>query len=354
MEKISLKIGTSVILNERLRVNKEQIFNIAEQIAGFRKKGYFFYIISSGARGFGKAIFKGSSQNLSLLTSVGQIELMKFYKKIFDRFNLKIAQLLLTKDLFTDKGDYENLKNLLKEFSEKDVVPIINENDPLSFGEKSFFENDLLSAIIAIVTNSSKLILLSTVEGVYKLNGSKEVIREIKNIDKEIEKRFCFKTFSQLGRGGMISKLRAARLASLAGIETFIINGLKENSFRKVLLGTKIGTKIIPSKKGLSERGKWMLISSSSGGGKLFVDNGAKEALLKRKSLLAIGIKKVTGQFREEDIVNIYDISGNLFAIGKVNYPFQKLEILNRIREMGEVKKIFQKEVVHSNNLILV
>ncbi len=352
-EKITVKIGTNVILDKGLKINKKQALNIARQVSEFRKKGYFFYIISSGAGGFGKKIFRGSSQNLSLLTSVGQIELMSFYKKIFAQFNLKIAQLLLTRDLFTNREDYENLRTLLREFSEKDVIPIINENDPLSFGEKSLFDNDLLSAIIAVATNSSKLILLSTVEGVYKSNGSKEVIRKLKNVNKEIEERFCFRTLSQLGRGGMISKLRAARLATLAGVETFIINGLKENSLRRVLLGKKIGTKIIPSKKGLPEREKWMLVGSLSVG-KLFVDNGAKEALLKRKSLLAIGIRKVIGEFQEKDLVNIYDLSGDLFAIGKVNYPYQKLEILNRIKDKKQVKKIFQKEVIHSNNLILV
>ena len=355
MRKISLKIGTAVILNEGLKINKSQVFNIVKQIAEISKSGYFFYLISSGAGGFGKRAFKENYRhyNSALLTSLGQIELMSFYKRIFAQFNLRIAQLLLTKDLFENRNSYENLKNLLDEFYEKNVIPIINENDPLSFGEKSFGDNDSLAAAIAVLTNSRKLILLSRVDGVYESADSKAVIKVIKNLDKEIEKRFCFKETSEFGRGGMLSKLRAAKLAGAAGIETFIINGLKENSLKDIFLGVESGTKIIPLKKELSEKQKWMLILGFSGG-KLFVDEGAKQALYQRKSLLAVGVRKVSGKFQEKDYVNVCDLSGDLIGIGMVNYPFQKLEILNRIKDKNRIKKLFQKEVIHSNNLTLL
>lgn len=354
MEKISLKIGTNVILDEKLKINKKQVFDIVKQIAELYKKNYFFYIISSGAGGFGKKEFKENYRNhsLSLLTSNGQIELMTFYKRMFDKFKIKIAQLLLTRDLFTNRNDYENLKILLKEFYEKNVIPIINENDPISSGEKSFGDNDSLAAAIAVITNSSKLILLSTVDGVYESEGSKKVIRVIENVNKEIEKRLCFKEISNLGRGGIVSKLRAAKLASVAGIETFIINGLKESSIKNLLSAKEIGTRIASLKRDLSEKQKWMLIGSLSVG-KLFVDRGAKQALFQRKSLLAVGIRKVSGKFKEKDFVNICDLSGDLFAIGVVNYPFQKLEILNRVKDRNRIKKLFQKEVIHSNYLTL-
>lgn len=355
MKKITLKIGTGVIFNKRLKINKNQIVNIAKQIVELSKKDYFFYIISSGAGGFGKEVFKEDycNYNSTLLTSIGQVELMSFYKRIFKKFNLRIAQLLLTKDLFEERKNYDNLKNLLAEFYEKDIIPIINENDPLSFGERSFGDNDLLAVIIAVITSSSKLILLSTVDGIYKSEESSEVIKMIENVNKEIEKRICFKKTSEFGRGGMLSKLKAAKLARAAGIETFILNGLKENSIKDTLLGGEIGTRIIPLKRELSERQKWMLIRSFSGG-KLFIDEGAKQALLQRKSLLVVGIRKVSGRFDEKDYVNVCDLSGDLVGIGRVNYPFKDLEILNRIKDRGRIKKIFQREIIHSNNLILL
>lgn len=253
MEKICIKIGTNVILNEKLRVNKKQIFNIGKQIADFSKKGYFFYIISSGAIGFGKKTLK-QNYDPALLATVGQAELISRYKEIFAQFNLKIAQLLLARDMFADRKKYENLKVFLQELCEKNIIPVINEYDPLIFGEQSFSDNDSLAAAVAVLTNSSKLILLSTVNGIYKSEDSNEVIKVIENANKEIEKRFCFQKTSKFGRGGMLSKLRAAKLASSAGIETFIINGLKENSIKDILLEGETGTRIIPLKRELSEK----------------------------------------------------------------------------------------------------
>lgn len=355
MRKICIKIGTNIILNENLEINEKQVFNVAKQIAELSKRDYFFYIISSGAGGFGKKAFKENYQNYnsSLLTAIGQIELMGFYKKIFEKFNLKVAQILLTKDFFEERKSYEDLKNLLDEFYEKNIIPIINENDPLSFRERSFGDNDVLAAAIAILTNSSKLILLFTLDGILKSENSEKIIEVIANIDKEIEKRTCFKKTSDFGRGGMLSKLRAAKLASSAGIETFIINGLKENSIKDILLGGETGTRILPSKRELTEKQKWMLIKGFSGG-KLFIDEGAEQAVLQRKSLLAVGIKKVSGKFREKDYVNVCDLLGDLVGIGRVNYPFEKLEILNKIKDRTEIKKKFPKEIIHSNNLLLL
>lgn len=381
MEKNTVKIGTNVILNERLGVNKKQIFNIAKQIAELSKKGYFFYIISSGAIGFGKKTLKQKQGSALLATdvevrplhngilaTVGQVELISCYKEIFAQFNLKMAQLLLARDMFADRKKCENLKVFLKELCEKNIIPIINEYDPLIFGEQSFGDNDSLAAAVAVLTDSSKLILLSTVDGIYRAEDSNEVIKVIENANKEIEKRFCFQKTSKFGRGGMLSKLRAAKLASSAGIETFVINGLKENSIKDLLSGKKIGTKIISLKNNLSEKQKWMLIRGFSGS-KLVIDEGAKQAILQRKSLLAVGIRKVSGKFDEKDYVDICDLSGDLIGIGMVNYPFEKLEILNKsphlwvgylkrcgdkIKDRNCIKKVFQKEVIHSNNLILV
>ncbi len=352
MEKITLKIGTNVILNDNLEINEKQVFNIVEQIAELSKKGYFFYIVSSGAVGFGKKIFK-KNHDSALLATVGQIELISRYKEIFAQFNLKIAQILLTRDMFADRKKYDNLKGFLTELCEKDVIPVINEYDPLIFGEQSFSDNDSLAAVVSVITDSSKLILLSTVHGTYKSENSNEVIGVIENVNKEIEKRFCFQKTSNLGRGGMLSKLRAAKLTSSAGIETFIINGLKENSIKDILLGGGTGTRILPLKRELTEKQKWTLVKGFSGG-KLFIDEGAKQALLQRKSLLAVGIKKVSGKFNEKDYVDICDFSGDLLGIGRVNYSFEKLEILNKIKDKTEIKKLFQKEIIHSNNLILL
>lgn len=352
MKKICIKIGTNVILNEKLEINEKQIFNIAEQIADFSKAGYFFYIVSSGAVGFGKKTFK-QNHNSALLATLGQIELISYYKEIFAQFGLKIAQLLFTRDMFVDKKKYDSLKIFLEELCEKNIIPVINEYDPLIFGEQSFGDNDSLAAAVAVITDSSKLILLSTVDGIYRAESSNEVIRSIENVNREIEKRFCFKSVSLLGRGGMISKLRAAKLAISAGIETFVINGLKENSIRDILLGREIGTRIIPLKRELTEKQKWMFIRGFSGG-KLFIDEGAKQAVLQRKSLLAVGVRKVSGKFQERDYVDVCDLSGDLVGIGMTNYSFENLEILNKMKDKNRIKKVFQKEVIHSNNLILV
>jgi len=355
MKIATLKIGTRVILNEKLKVNKKVIFHLGEQISFLLKKGYFFYIVSSGARGFGKKIVKEKNQNYDyrVASAMGQVDLISLYKDIFSSFNLKVAQLLLQKDMFVSYEKCESLKNLLRKFlQQKNILPIINENDPLVFDEKSFGENDSLGTAVALITNSSKLVFLSNVDGIYQSFDSSKIIREIKNVNKEIERQFCFQRFSPISRGGMVSKLRSAKLATLGGIEVFIINGKKKNSLRDLFLGKEIGTKILPSKKSLSERQKRMLVASLSQG-KIFVDEGAKQALFSRKSLLAVGIKKVVGFFRKKDFINICDIWGEIFAIGKVNYSSKELCVLNSFLNKEKIKEYFPKEVVHADNLVL-
>lgn len=352
---IVFKIGTNVLLGNQDALNLELMQNLTTEISKLHKQGRKIIIVTSGAIATGQSVILKRSILRSTAAAIGQPELIRYYVEFFLHHKIKVAQILLSPNSFKNRGRYDNLKKTLQELLDNHIIPVINEND-VTILKDTFGDNDSLAAIIAVITEANKLIYLTNTEGLYagdpQIKPNTQIIKEIKNVDLEIQK-MCFKKTSSLGRGGMLSKLKGAKLATNCGIETFIINGLQPKNISKLIAKENIGTKFMPQKGKLSERKKWLLIGTISPS-KIIVDQGARAALENKNSLLAVGIRGIKGDFAKGEFVNIADSVGEIFAFGLANYSFQELLPLNKLRDKNEIKKRYAREIIHIDNLILL
>ena len=329
---------------------------LVQQISQLYNQGHQIIIITSGAVAAGREITGNNSFSRASLAALGQAKLIKSYYDFFNEQNIKIAQILLSPNSFKDRPRFDHLKETLLQLTDNKIIPIINENDATVLKD-TFGDNDSLAAMIAVIAKAQKLLFLSDLDGLYsadpKIDKSAKIIKEVKSVDLEIQK-MCSQKTSTLGRGGMLSKLKGAKLATTCGIEVYIINGLKPDNVSKLLMENKsIGTRFLPQKSELSERKKWLLIGTVSQG-KIIVDQGARAALENKNSLLAVGVRKIKGDFDKGDFVNIADGTGEIFAFGIINYDSKKLTQLVNLRDKEEIRKLFPKEVIHIDNLTLL
>lgn len=364
--KLIIKIGTNVLLSSNNCLNLDLMQKLVQEIGQLYHQNHQIIVITSGAVAAGKEIISSDLLPRTCLAALGQAKLIKYYYDFFNEQNAKIAQILLSPSSFKNRARYDHLKNTLQELLDCHIIPIINENDATVLftrrsesvgGEDTFGDNDSLAAMIAVISEAQKLIFLTNLDGFYcadpSLDRRAEIVREVKNVDLEIQK-MCSQKTSSLGRGGMSSKLKGAKLATTCGIEVYIINGLKPDNISKLLIEDKqIGTKFIAQKSDLSERKKWLLVGAVSQS-KIVVDHGARAALENHNSLLAVGVRKVKGDFDKGNFVNIADNQGEIFALGLVNYSSQELSALNKLKDKAEIKQRFKQEIVHIDNLALL
>ncbi|NQU77260.1 glutamate 5-kinase [Candidatus Falkowbacteria bacterium] len=349
-----IKIGTNVILGNGSQVNFSILKNIAAQICKLKEKGYKIILVSSGAVGASKELVQKSQEkhSISFLAAIGQTVLINHYQNIFKQKNQIIAQVLLTGDDFLNRQRYNFIYETLTELLKNNIIPIINENDVVTRDYWGFGENDFLAAITAININADKIIFLTNVDGIYDKNPKEKDAKLISNI-KNVNEIDVAKTTSTFGKGGMASKVNAANLAANAGIEGFVINGLKEKNLEKLILDTsKIGTRIKASSKKLNQKRGWLFIGKLRPG-KIFIDRGAGEAIKSGNSLLAIGVKEARGNFHNKDVVSVLDEKNNIIGYGTVNYDFEKLKKIKGM-EKNEIKKHYEREIIHRDNLTIL
>lgn len=345
--RIVIKIGSSLFYSgKELRLrNISGIISAISVLKSIHKKEVV--IVSSGAIALGMDLlnFKSRPKDLPGLQSaaaIGQNKLMDSYSGFFKEFAIECAQVLLTSDDLSDRQRYLNAKNTLFKLLEFGVVPIINENDTISTDEIKFGDNDQLSARVAGLIKADLLIILSDVEGL--LDKRKKVIRVIDEITSEVESFAC-PTDKKTCVGGMITKIKAAKIAVKSGIPCVIANGRTRDIVGQVISGPeKSGTLFVP-KKGLSAREHWIAFGSKPKG-KIIVDDGAKRALLNKKSLLAVGVNSIIGDFSSGSTVSVADLEKRDFAKGKVRVSGKKLE---------EIKgKHFDREIIHRNDIVIL
>ena len=321
-------------------------------------------MVSSGAIGSGMGLLKLKERpktlsKLQACAAVGQLHLMQAYDDLFRAHSLLTAQVLLTQEDLNDRQRYLNAKNTLLTLLGEGVVTIVNENDTVSTDEIKFGDNDKLSSLVANLIEADLLILLSNVDGLYKYDGAKkekELVSVVNKISAEIE-ALAQRSKDELGTGGMVSKLQAARIAASSGIPCIIANGKKERILLDIIERKKTGTLFLPSSDKLAARKRWLSFSARPKGG-IKVDNGAEEALTKRnKSLLSSGIIGAHGEFNKGEIVSICDIDGKEFARGIANYSSQDIDKIKGLKT-AEISKIIGRkeadEVVHKDNLVIV
>ncbi|NLB34420.1 MAG: glutamate 5-kinase, partial [Elusimicrobia bacterium] len=312
----------------------------------------------SGAVGVGCGAIKLSRKNLTIrdkqaAASVGQPGLMRVYAEAFALQNRNVGQVLVTAFDFARRSSYLNIRNTLSALLEHKVVPIINENDTVATEELKFGDNDRLAGIIAVKTDADKLILLTDVEGFKGPDG--QVIKVIEKITPEIES-YAGGSGSSYGTGGMITKLEAARMTSgLCGINTYLASGRRPGIIKKIIDGENPGTTFMGCSQKLSSRKKW--IAGLQPAGSLLLDAGAARAVRENNSsVLPVGIKKVSGRFREGVPIICVDPDENPLAIGLVNFSSDEIKLIAGKRSKETKTRLGSscEEVIHKDNLVLL
>lgn len=349
-KRIVVKIGSSLLYAHEVQSEcfSLPINEIIRQIANLIQNKKEVIIVSSGAIASGMRILKMKSRprdlsSLQAVAAVGQHLLMSQYRRFFDKKGLNCAQILLTWDDFDNRQRYLNAKNTILKLIELGTIPIINENDTVSTEEIKFGDNDRLSALVASLISADLLIILSDVEGL--LDKDKKLIRVVDEITPQI-KALAYPTEKKTCVGGMITKLEAAKIAVDSGIPCVIANGRKKDIiFSAIKNPSDSGTLFVPKKGYLAARERWIAFSAKPKG-KIVVDEGAKNALMNKKSLLSVGIVAMQGNFDTGDIVSVQDMQGNEFARGKICVSSKQLDKIKG--------KHYHKEVIHCDNIVIL
>lgn len=334
-KRIVIKLGTNVLRNEDGEVAISRIYSFIEDMAKLVKSGKEVILVTSGAVGLGKKKLNLESTAedgvKQACAAVGQSRLMSFYENGFGIYDIPIAQILLTEDDFSLRHRYLSLRTTLNKILEFGVVPIINQNDTVSTikmnallsGMKTCFsDNDKLSALVASELDADLLILLSDINGLYTANPKEEPNAElIKEVDGVTDEIMALGTdASEGGRGGMRTKLEAAKLVTRFGGKVLIANGKIPYVISKIFDKEDIGTMFLPSSENLSDKKRWIGYATNIRG-QLIVNQGAKKAILEQcSSLLPIGILNVINDFKQGEVVSICDENNVEIARGMVNY----------------------------------
>lgn len=336
-----IKVGTAAITKSDGTVNQQTINEIARQLAELSKR-YSLVLVSSGAVGAGKKFVKkyeGKLIQRKIAAAIGNPILINIYSQAFKPYKITVAQSLCERGHFANREQFLNLRSTFEGLWENNAIPIVNENDVVSNLELKFSDNDELATLIAAGFGAKKLLFATSVKGV--LNNGK-LVKTIENFDKKALS-LATKEKSDFGLGGMASKLNYAKLAVNLGIEA-VIFGLNEKDSILKAEAAETGTVCIPKSCSLSAHERW-LASGSLLNGKIIVDEGAIKALNNRKSLLAVGIKNIIGEFSADSVFEIANENENTIAIARAKISSKEL-----------TKKLKQKGVIaaHADDIVLL
>jgi glutamate 5-kinase len=362
-----VKVGTSVLTGADGTLDPGRVDHLAEQLSAVIESGRKVALVSSGAvgAGIGQLGWKRRPENLRELqaaAAVGQAYLIRAYDEGLKRHQRHAAQLLLTHEDFDSRPRYLNMRNTLNALFECDAVPIINENDTISVDEIKFGDNDRLAAMVTNLIQAPLLVILSVVDGLYRTEPSAgigqqaEVVPLVRQIDDEVL-ALAGAGKSSLGTGGMPSKLAAARLVTQAGGSVIIASGTQREPLTRILAGERLGTLFLAHGASHRARKRWIGLTARPRG-HYVVDAGARQALESgSKSLLAIGIVEVVGEFGKGDVVGIHDPDGQEFARGLTNYSTADARRIQGLRTHDARQALgsaVYDEVVHRDNLVLI
>lgn len=359
-KRIVIKVGASVLTSKGLALDRAWLEEFAGQISLLLKQGREIIVVSSGAIAAGMHLLGLKKRPRSLpeqqaCAALGQSHLMHIYEIFFKKNGFHSAQILLTWEDIRERRRYLNAENTLHTLLTKKAVPVINENDTVSVDEIKFGDNDRLSALVANLAGADVLIMLTDVEGLCMAPKSR-CIDEVTTIDAYIEK-IASGTDKECSRGGMKTKLEACKIAMNSGIYCIIASGRRKDSILKVMNGEKIGTIFIPRKTRMQAKKRWIAYNARAQG-RVIVDDGAKEALVrKNKSLLACGVKGVEGKFSYGGVITVAGADGIEFAKGLSNYGSEdllKIKGLSTKDAQRIITKGFYEEVVHRDNLVIL
>jgi len=360
-----IKIGSAVLTDNGQGLNRDAINNWVEQVSALKSRGIDVIIVSSGsvAEGMVRLGWKKrphALHELQAAASVGQMGLIQAYEESFQAQGFKTAQVLLTHDDLANRTRYLNARATIKTLLSLSVVPIINENDVVANEELRVGDNDTLAAIIANLMGADLLMILTDQDGFFnadpRANPDAKLLSQA-NVDDETLDIAASGGAGALGRGGMQTKLTAARIASRSGTATAIVPGLQQRIILDVIDGNDVGTLLIPNDVPISARKRW-LTAHLDVRGKLTLDDGAVKAIKKSGvSLLPVGVVSVAGEFDRGELVACISKEGKEFARGLVNYSSADIAKMQQCKSTDiEVCLGFigESEVIHRDNLVLL
>ncbi|MFV2055385.1 MAG: glutamate 5-kinase [Thiohalomonadales bacterium] len=358
-----IKVGSSLLTANGAGLDVVQIATWVEQISVLQRRGVQVILVSSGAVAEGMQRLGWQSRpqtvhQLQAAAAVGQMGLIQNYESEFTKHGIHTAQILLTHDDLSNRKRYLNARSTLRTLLELGVVPVINENDTVTTEEIQFGDNDSLAALAVNLIEAQALILLTDQQGLYpcdpRTDASAKIIHEALASDENLDA--MVQGAGALGRGGMLTKLRAARLAARSGAITAIAHGGESNIITRLLQGELIGSLLVPDQEPVRARKQW-LASHLQPRGSLVLDAGAVDVLIHSgRSLLSVGVTAVQGDFQRGELVICVDISGKEIARGLVNYSAAEArQLLGQPSEKIEsiLGYVDDAELIHRDNMVL-
>lgn len=362
-----VKIGSSTLTTSESKIDYAFLDDVARQVARVREAGFSPIIVTSAAIACGLEALcierrPTDMPSLQAAASVGQSALSAGYARAFAQHGITTSLVLLTRRDTADRTAYLHARDTLSRLLEMGVVPIVNENDTVSVEQIRFGDNDTLAALVACLVEAELMVILSDIDGLYDANPTKvegaHLIERVERIDESIM-GVAGDAGSVVGSGGMITKIKAARVLMAAGIPMNICLGHAPDAIVHAAFGDRIGTRFAASERphDITPRKLWIALGDSARGA-LIVDDGAKNALLHRgSSLLSVGISRVEGRFNDDDIVDVKDESGHVIARGRTAFSSDEVELAcGRTREELERNRLLaafaDKPVIHRDELI--
>lgn len=365
VKRVVVKIGSSLLTKGGKGLDKTAIAEWVSQMAALKQQGIEVILVSSGAvaEGVVRMGLKARPTTLHELqatAAVGQMGLVRVFDDYFQQHGLHAAQILLIHDDLSNRQRYLNARSTLLTLLELGAVPVINENDTVATEEIRFGDNDTLAALVANLVEADLLIILTDQQGLYtgdpSIYADATLISEISVNDERLNS-MAGDSRSGLGRGGMFTKVRAARLAARSGASTVVVAGAAQKVISEVIAGTEIGTHFLPDIEPFAARKRW-LAGHLQVKGQVILDAGAVKMLTTQgKSLLAVGVKNVLGSFDRGELVSCFDESGSEIARGLINYNHNDARLIAG-KSSSEFERVLgyadDSELIHRDNMVLV
>jgi glutamate 5-kinase len=365
VKRIVIKIGSRVLTDSNNGLDSAFVDELAAEVARLRKSGIEVIIVSSGAVAAGRQALSLDSRPLTIpekqaVAAVGQSRLMRAYEEAFTSHKLKVAQILLTRDDLANRLRFLNARSTLDTLLKFGIVPIINENDTVVVDEIKFGDNDNLSALVTNLVEAHLLMIMTDIDGFYSADPRKDpnasLINLVRAITRDIE-RAAGGSGSNIGTGGMATKLAAAKKVGKSGVPAIMLNGKILGNLKRAMSGEEIGTLFLPSGASLNRRKHWIAFTLRPAGS-ITVDAGAKTVLSGHgRSLLPSGAIRVEGKFDRGASVRVCGPDGSEFARGITDYSSTEIaQILGH--KSGEIEQIlgyrYGDDIIHRDNLVVL
>ena len=363
---VVVKVGTRVLTRPDATLNTERIGLLAEELVRIVEAGRRVVLVSSGAVGAGVGLLKLDKRphdvaRLQAAAAVGQTHLIQYYDEVFTKHGRRAAQVLLTGEDLNNRQRYLNVRNALLAILEFGAVPIINENDTVAVDELmiTFGDNDRLAAMVTNLLRAPLLVILSDVLGLFNGDPSlpeSELVTTVNKIDDTVL-GYVRDKLTGLSKGGMASKLSAAKMVTTAGENCIIASGRQDDVLTQIMAAEPMGTLFLSQGKAISPYKRWLGFSAHAKG-RVSIDDGARRAIVEQgRSLLAIGVTHVEGKFAKGDVIALYDGLGQIVARGLTNYGLDELQQIKGLKS-NQIAQVLGREpyaeVIHRDNLVVV